>query len=245
MPKDLFEQASDNEPTFQEDDNQPESFLTELVGEGKKFKDTEALARGKYESDRFVQKLQDELRELREDFNQRSKLEEQVSRLEQFQSTASKREDTPSSEREPENTANMSAEEVAELIQQKIKQQKEADSQEQNLLSVKRELEKKWGSDFKRHLERRTVELGLGKEFANGLAATHPKAFLDLMVGGGVPDGYVPPATSTVRQAPSTGRKTYNDFQKLRREDPNLYHSSRVQSEMHKLAMELGEDFYK
>ena len=47
------------------------SELADLVGEGKKFATVEDLAKGKQESDRFIEQLQGELSGLREDLGKR------------------------------------------------------------------------------------------------------------------------------------------------------------------------------
>jgi len=64
------------------------NYLAELVGEGKKFKTQEDLARGKAESDAYIkilEKRSDELRndylKLRDDYSSRAKLEEVVDQL--------------------------------------------------------------------------------------------------------------------------------------------------------------------
>jgi hypothetical protein len=73
----LFEEA---DPTLTSTTNV--NPLEALVGEGKKFKTAEDLARGKLEADNFVKQLQTELATLREDLNGRIKLEEFMDRLE-------------------------------------------------------------------------------------------------------------------------------------------------------------------
>src|SRR6266700_391496 len=63
-------------------------YFKELVGEGKKFKSPEDLARGKFESDQFIEilkKRQDEMRadylKLREDNTAKAKLEDLIDQL--------------------------------------------------------------------------------------------------------------------------------------------------------------------
>lgn len=242
---DLFPGADDQEPTFEDHDNEPQKYLDELVGDGKKFTDAEALARGKWESDRFVTKLQSELRELREDLNSRVSLEQQLKELRSALPAASNPSNQGVDERANENTA-LTEEQVAELVSRQYNKQKEVDSQVSNLEAVRAELEKAWGRDYKRHLANKTQELGLGKDFANGYAATYPKAFLKLMFEGASSGVDPSPPSSTVRlpTTPSGKMLKYRDYQKMRKEDPTLYHSSRIQMEMDRASQELGENFY-
>src|SRR5687767_13359404 len=69
-------------------EQEPSNYLEALVGEGKKFKDLEALARGKWESDRMITHKNREFDQLREDYlkkdeelKTRARLEELVDRL--------------------------------------------------------------------------------------------------------------------------------------------------------------------
>jgi len=39
--------------------------------------------------------------------------------------------------------------------------------------------------------------------------------------------------------------KTFAEFEKLRRANPNFYFSGKVQTRMHKMAEQMGESFYK
>ena len=55
-----------------------ENFLDHLVGEGKKFTDPEAMAKGKYESDRHVSNLEKQLAELKEDLDKATQMDEMM-----------------------------------------------------------------------------------------------------------------------------------------------------------------------
>ena len=247
MADDLFEPVKDGDPVEDPTFNP----LEDLVGEGKKFKSVDDLARGKVESDRFIKKLQDELREMREDLNQRLALEQIVDKIESKVNPGSPA-STQSSyqevdERETEHTAqNMTPEQIEEIVLKSVTKQKEVDTQKQNIDKVRAELEKVWGSRFADRLEEKTSSLGLGKDFATGLAATHPQAFLKLMLDKGEQAPSTAPAQSSYRPA-SQGRHgpmRYKEYQKVRQENPSLYHSAKFQLEMHNAAMAMGEDFY-
>src|SRR5688572_12541162 len=72
---DLFS-GSNNEPADSGDDNNQGSILEQLVGEGKKFADAEALAKCKAESDAFIETLKREQAELRRELDTRLSLED-------------------------------------------------------------------------------------------------------------------------------------------------------------------------
>ena len=63
---DIFDSATTEVTTTSEQQTQTnDSFVTQLVGEGKKFKDYEALAKGKLEADRHIGEITKTLDELR------------------------------------------------------------------------------------------------------------------------------------------------------------------------------------
>jgi hypothetical protein len=77
----VFDETSGTTQTTEE--TITENFLENLVGDGKKFtdpealaNDPEALAKGKYEADKFVKDLERQNAELREDLEKTAKLDE-------------------------------------------------------------------------------------------------------------------------------------------------------------------------
>lgn len=58
-----------------------ENYLSQLVGEGNKYANEEALAKGAYNADKHIQKLEAETAELREKLNMQSKQEEHLSTI--------------------------------------------------------------------------------------------------------------------------------------------------------------------
>ena len=63
------------------EDTPETSYYDRMVGEGKKFKDNEALAYSNFEKDRFIEQLKREQKELRDDLNSRLNMEELVNKL--------------------------------------------------------------------------------------------------------------------------------------------------------------------
>jgi len=116
-----------------------------------------------------------------------------------------------------------------------------------NLASVKNELIKMYGPNYADKVRAKLRVLGVGDDWGNSLAATQPKAFLNLVSGNqnqGADD--VSPPTSGMRTTyTSKGARTYGDYQKLRKENPGEYFNQKVQMQMHKDAQEQGDDFYR
>lgn len=225
----------------------PENVLEELVGEGKKFKTPEDLARGKWESDNFIRKLEKELQETREDLNKRmsaAEVAEQISQLVQ-QRTTSNPPNTNTADERADDVTSMTPEEIKALLEDKFSQHQQKLSQDENLNTVRNELEAVWGPNYVARLKDKVKNLGLGEDFANGFAATKPKAFLKLVMDEkGANSVDVNPPHSSVRSSPFVSGKKYKDYQRMRTENPALYHSPKVQVEMYEEAKKQGDTFY-
>jgi hypothetical protein len=240
MSKDLFTGTTPPEIT---------SFKEHLVGEGKKFADDEALARGKYEADEFIEQLKREQDELRKELATRMTLEEFWEKT-HSQSKTNEDQGTPPP-REPAAQSNApTKEEIAELVRQQLSEATTQSQKVRNVEYVKSELAKTFGPNFSEKLRQRAEELGSSIDFLGSMAETQPKAFLTLMTGGVVtttpPRHDAPPRTQVRTEGPSpkTG-KTFKDYERIRRENPTLYWQASTQQEIFKAAKELGEAFYK
>lgn len=220
--------------------------LESLVGEGKKFKSVEDLARGKMESDKFISQMQREQQELREELNKRLTVEEVLAKIEERQKASSQSSVSEDDDTESSNDGNRSVDisAIEKMVESKFNEAQSMAEQRRNMQSVKSIMKERFGNDYIRVMEAKLEELGVGKDWANGLAATQPKAFLGLMGGPQKPSGDVTsPPQSSMRSTPSTSGKTLADFNKLRKEDPVRYFSKDVQMELHRLAMESPDEF--
>lgn len=238
-------------------------FYETLVGEGKKFKDNEALAFAKVKSDEHIARLEAEKRELEKDLNSRLPLEEL---LEKIQSAAPKQpaqsqENPLAPQQAPQgNLMNemsgkekaLSKDDVAKLVQESLSQETMKRSQDRNEQYVAQELTKAWGPNFSATLNRKAMELNMDKNTLTNLARQYPDAFIK-MVGAAdsreqVPN-YTPPRnqqnTAGNLGVNNTNSKTFSAYEKLRKEDPRSYWSGKVQQQMFQDAQSLGADFYK
>lgn len=264
--EDLFSNNTNSEPEktsvplFEgEDRNQPiidpnKNWLEEYVGEGKKFKDPEDLAKGKAHSDAFIYRLQKEAEELRKELNTRIKLEEFMDRMNsQNTDGAHQATQTAGTGDQANGTASnaTSPDDIERLIEQRLAQIEAEKQQKQNLDIARAKLQEVYGESYQTALEARTAELGLTKEFVANLAKTQPKALFALL---GVdnqqkrdesiftPRGSV--NTSGLANTNQSSEKNWAYYEKVRKQNPAAYFSVQVQNEMHKQAAKLGERFY-
>ena len=221
-------------------------YLDELVGEGKKFIDGKALAKGKALSDEFITRLQTENSGLRKELNTRLSLEEF---LEKTQNKAPE----PGTSTEPvqgeggTQDVQVSQEDIKNLVTKTVTETQQKHLLAQNLSDVREVLQSHWGNEFAYKLTERAAELGLGEEFMNSLASSNPRAFYELV--GIVPkktaDPYDAPPVSSIRSVPVAGNpQNFEYYTKLRKENPAKYWTPKIQNEVYEQAKKQGDSFY-
>lgn len=227
-------------------------WLTELVGEGKKFADPAALARAKAESDAHIARLEREQAGVRAELEKRITMEELLTKL-------SAQKPAPAASGTPEDTTEgtgtdkatqqtaLTPEQIQELVNQGIANAVSQSNQKTNFNFVKETLVTNFGPNYAETLAAKAQELGVGPNFLDDLAKTQPKAFLRL-VGAeakaadttqslGIPklgtsmDSSKQPVTPV---DPSFKDQKY--FLNLHKTDPKAFFSPKVQLEMHAMA---------
>ena len=230
-----------------------QSTLNDLVGEGKKFKTPDDLAKAKLESDRFIEKLQNEQRELREELNKRLTTEEALRRAQEAGIPVEPRAQPDPAPGQPRPVQQPDyASEVEKIL---AKREKES-SLRSNIETVTARMTELYGTVDKAAevINNRSRELGMPVETLRSMASENPKAFLALL---GVQDkpqgspqtsswGNVKNPTAMKNTAGSTtiSPGTYKYYEEIRKSDPAAYFSPRVQLQMDKDAREKGEKFY-
>ena len=168
-----------------------QSPLQTLVGEGKKFKDVDALADGKLQSDKYITKIEGENRELRSTLATADERETALKRKLEFyerlnhnDGTGENGKEPPVSgsgkEKEPASTG-LGADDVLKLVETRETKIREAN----NLRSVEAALVKEYGADAQTVLKAKAAELGVELDYLLNTAKTSPQALLNMI-------GYVP-----------------------------------------------------
>lgn len=228
-------------------------YTSELVGEGKKYATTADLARAAMHKDLFINKLEAETKELRDEVATRMKMEEFVDRMNSLETRApvTNQEPDRSQSVTPPPVATVKPEEVDALLEAKLAERDKVNAQKRNMMEVVERLRERFGDGYAGVVEERANKLGLGKEFLNNLALTQPKAFY-AVIGVDTPTRADNPASGLRSQVnsssqafqPSTQEKTAKYYDTLRKTDRSKYLSQEVQVEMHKQAIKLGADFF-
>lgn len=227
-------------------------LVDQLVGEGKKFKTLDDLAKGKLESDRTIEQRNAELAALREELASRVKLEEVLDRL-----TSRETEDRDDYPYQGNNSsasgqpATINQKQIETLIETTITKKERERTANQNRTLVLNRLKELYGDGYAQRLNDAQAQLGLDKESLNDLAARSPTAFLKLVAPGvnSNEKGFVSPPRSSVTSE-SFNSNTGNSampgspeyFKRLKKESPTTYWSPKVQNELHKAALKAANE---
>lgn len=236
MTETLFDQTTVDTPS------DITSYTELLVGEGKKFKTPEELAKGKYEADAFIQRLIDEKKQLETELAARAKLEDLLDQLE----PPANREQSANN---PVNTQQTPATVDETLIENILNRREKERTEVQNIKEVATQLQKVFGNDYVNKLKARGEQLGMSKADLDALAKKSPKAFLALVTPQKNGDNlYTPPAShvNTPNSNSSLKVRSWEWYQNLKKTNPTVYWSPKVQSQLHKDAIEAanqGQDF--
>jgi len=220
-----------------------------LVGDGKKFSSNESLAKGKIESDQFIDQLQSENKGLRGELDRRMTAEDTVDKLLQEQEQRSTQQDEGVTTPSPQ----MSEQDITELVKQTIVTTRTAETEQNNVLEADKALEDRFGDRRAEWLQTKAGELGVGLTFLQSIAAASPKLFLTT-VGldrspegqGGIGQGSVNTEAlnaNPVSTSPAEG--TFKWYEELRKENPRGFFKPEIQQRLMKDRTEMGEDkFY-
>lgn len=227
---DLFQDPNLDMPTIDES----KKYFEELVGEGKKFSDPEALARGKFEADIFVERLKQENAGIRNELNSRVKMEEFLDKLNSFQKPQS-----PDAGQQPPDQAKVEAGLKPEDVLRLLDQREQLSKATQNVNKVQVHLQETLGPNYATKLKQVADSLGLSKEHINNLAATSPEALYKVLglEAGKKQDLFQAPPRSQMTpgfQPKGTG-KDWDYFEAMRKKESAKYWSASVQNEMHDL----------
>jgi len=239
----VFEgQTKPNEEQGHVDDkpalNVPEE-LTDLIGEGKKYKSLEDALRSVPHAQGHISNLEKELAELREDLGKRLSAEEALNKI--LEARQSREEEgTPPPDFSPDTLKN--------LVKDTYKEMTEEERRSHNVELADKAVRDKWGDKAGEWLAEKAAELGVGVKFLQDTASHSPKAFYNLVgLESGQKQQEVPRQGSVNTEGMQGSGPTpysYKWYQQMRRNDPKQYYTPKVQMEMHRKAAELGETFY-
>ena len=236
--------------------NPEANVLETLVGEGKKFSDVEALARGKAEADLYIEQLKAELQKTQ---TVDTKLDELMTRLaeqEKYKSAEAQGQSSavPQGQNSgtPDTTPSFKPEDVEALVKQTLEQEQGNRTKAQNLNMVESTMHQNFGDRAGDVVSTKARELGMSTQELQAMAETTPKAFLALVgIQEQAPQsnqtqmrGFNSDAISAAQGAKANGKieKGWSHFKEMRKKDPNGYYRS--MGEMQDLMDKHGSDVF-
>jgi hypothetical protein len=232
------------------------NVLDTLVGEGKKFASVEALAAGKLEADRFVERILQEKQELAEQLKQALKAQDKESALEKIMTeltnknqntTDPSQTQTTPPQKVYNQTTGLTQEEVVRLIEaQEVRKREDA-----NLNRSLAKFKEVYGDKSEEALKTTADKLGLTVETLHSLARTSPDAFFNT-VGLNQRDSSTRSMTNNGRSGESftqtpadNGERNRAYYENLRKEmgGAKFALDTRLQAQMWRDITTLGDRF--
>src|SRR5258706_1081853 len=229
-----------------------DNYLENLVGEGKKFKTPEDLAKGKYISDNYILTLESQLDQMRGDYLKLH--EEQVAKaglqeLIDKMNIQNKPVAVDNKPLVPETKSPIDPKQIEDLIDSRMSQREQAKREAENVQFVKTKLEATLGKEYHENLQSRMAELDLSADQFNTMARNNPKALTKLLElePQFVPsrDPFAPPRSQvrTDQFKPKTEVRDWAWYQDLKVKETKKYYSPQTNVQMHKNALALGAAF--
>jgi hypothetical protein len=250
---------TDNTETKQENQNnenqgqetpQQESFLDKLVqAKGDNWRDPETLAKGKLEADGYIKNLEDQLATMREDMKKQDYQNEILTQLQnKATETSAVKTEVPNNNTsvDTQNTTGaVNEEDLKSLVEKALTEREKNNTVQQNLSQVDKELENSFGTEAEATVKKKAQELGMSMDRLREIASESPTAFFTLI--GEQQKSFSPLVQGSVRtegvNMQSSTERDFNYYQKLRRENRNLYYSAKTQQQMFEDKNRLGEKF--
>ena len=235
------------------DETTPISEVTAevLVGEGKKFKTVDDLARGKFESDRVIAARERELQELREELAKRVTMEELIQKV-QTTRTPEPNVQAPEPNQPPAAPNSLSEEDLERRIRAIQEKTTQEARQAANAELVTDTLLKTYGTEDKANevVNAKAKELGVPVKWLQDMATQSPSALFNILGVTGTAHSSVSAPRSTANAAivahESAGPKagTYAAYQEQYRDNIGMkqeYFTPKVQNQIMKDAFAYAE----
>lgn len=238
-----------------------DNALNQLVGEDKKFKTPEDLARGKLESDIFIDHLKKENSEMRDELQKRLTLEEALKTKEtapevlEAPKVSKEADQTDESSKTPDAAENK-GENIADVVRQILQEEMTNQQRTSNLDKVGSRLIETYGDSekSKERMIKFAEDLNVPVDYLVDIASRSPKAFYNLVGLEAGSEGKSAPLSSSVnpeavrdqRSADNSNTRpgTYKYYEELRKTNPRRYFTPEVQNEMFKARIKEGDSFY-
>ena len=205
-------------------------YLTEFVGDDKKYKSPADLAKAKAHADLHIQNLNRTLDELRDELKTRKTEEELMDRIARL--TTRQNADPPADppqQPQTETKSGLTKEDVDRMLAERDAERQ----QNHNLTVTVQKLTEKYGDDTPAIIEAKAKELGVTKDYLRNLAKTTPQIFTSLFTAPPEPkDVFGAPATNRISGNVGSSKDKMSDYKKIRTTDPKTYFGKEHQAKI-------------
>ncbi len=205
---------------------------------GDHWEDPAVLAKGYMHQVTHIEQLERSMNELREDLNKRNTQEEILAALKEAQAKPAGGDKPPveNTSAGEQNSTAPTAEEIKSLISETLTAKETERTVQGNLKEADRLLTEKFGTEVTTHVESKASELGMSKESLMKIASESPSAFMSLMGEAKRAESNSTPGNQVNTQHDSfssnSNERSWEWYQKVRRENSQLYYSPKFQRQM-------------
>lgn len=225
--------------------DESKDFLSELVGDGKKFKDVKDLAKGKAFSDAHIVTLEQTLSRMREELQTRKTAAELIDQISQRRTNP---DPTPNldnraldTDTQTQTKSGLSPEDVERMFSEREAQRRKDDNL--NLATAK--LKEIHGDSAATVLQTKARELGLDTTYLKNMAQEAPNAFLALFnkpVEQTQRDVFTAPPSNSFRPTPTTNlSEKWSTFNEVKKSNPSMYWTPGFQRKIMEAAQRAAE----
>lgn len=221
------------------------SYLSELVGEGKKYRDLAALALSKVHADQLIETQKAALEKAQQELQTQKRLEELLTTATNKVVDPVPNLVNPDPVRE-ERMNDLTAEKVQQLISEQLNQHERNRQAQTNVQQVYSTLTETFGSDYENQLLKLGQSVGLSKEEIQQTAQDRPQLLISLIKANAPKrESFVAPPSNRLNPdiAPQSEVRNLAYYQKLKAKDLKYYESKEVQAQMYEDAMRLRDQF--
>jgi hypothetical protein len=244
-------QTQETEMTTQTTE-QTESYVAKLVeAKGDNWKNPEVLAKGKLEADRYIKELEDQLNQMREDLKKEDyaeKILQEIRNKAADTSTANRtlpNNDTAGATKDGTPQPSLSEEDLKSLVDKTLTEREKQNTVTQNIRLVDEELQRQYGTEAQKTVLKKAEDLGISLERMKEIASESPTAFFALIGDG--KKTFNPMVNSSVRtegvNLQPSAERDWSYYQKLRRENRDLYYTPKIQQQLMQDKGRLGDKF--
>lgn len=230
-----------------QDDNNSEVAVTleDLVGDGRKYKDPNELAKAYHHADSYIEQLKAKQAEK----DARLKVLEDMLEARNNKNAPNNANEPPAGIEPPSqgNAPKVPEADLSELVRKELEAANAQATKAKNINEAAEAMNRHYGSAAKAQeaIRQRAQDLGVSPEWLRDVAAQSPKAFLSSMgvnlnAQSNQTPGYQPEVV--IRSGPNTKNFTY--WEEMRKTNPKLYYSAEMRKQLMDSAKELGDKFY-